>query len=149
MNVYIGARFSMAPEANALAAELKDAKYDIASSWHTDDSEPAWDNPVIQAQRAMRDYTELMGADAFVQLTGNPREDTRGGQHVELGMAIAWNKVIIVVGQRGHVFHYLETIGHVDHASQVVEGLEEWLILEEDSVEELYGLHPWEGPNAT
>ena len=129
VKVYIGARFSMALACRELEHELKEKGHQVVSAWHMADNESS-DDPTLNAQRAMRDYVDLMSADAFVQLLGDPRAPTRGGQHVELGLAIAWNKVVVVVGQPGHVFHHLETICRVDSTTKVDEALRDWNILD-------------------
>ena len=76
---------------------------------------------------ALNAYTELMSADCFIDLV--PDDGPHHGGCVEFGMAVAWQKVVLVVGKRDHTFHYLGTIGHVNHEDDVPEALEEWFIL--------------------
>ena len=67
----------------------------------------------------------MEAADALIAFTERPRAElTRGGRHVEFGMALAWRKRVLVVGPRETVFH---TLGQVEHfwkwGPQVIEAL--------------------------
>lgn len=127
VKVYIGSRLSMANKAESLARTLRGAEHDVVSTWHTERGLDRVLSPQERAAVALRDYTELMSADCFVDLV--PDDGPQGGQCVEFGMAVAWQKVVVVVGTRNHIFHYLGTVGHVNHADDVPEALEEWFIL--------------------
>ena len=37
---------------------------------------------------------------------------SRGGRHVEFGLALAWGKGVVVVGPRENVFHTLPQVEH-------------------------------------
>ena len=52
--------------------------------------------------------------DMLVSLQEEPRNNSRGGRHVEFGIAIGLSKIVIAVGPRETVFHHLPEIRHFD-----------------------------------
>lgn len=63
----------------------------------------------LAPQRRNRD--DLLTADCVVSFTEAPRSsNSRGGRHVEHGMAVALGKRIVVVGHRENVFHCLPEV---------------------------------------
>ncbi len=66
--------------------------------------DPAW--PGI----AQEDMDDVQAADALIAFTEPRRGEGAGGRHVELGMALAWGKRLLVVGPREHLFHTLPSI---------------------------------------
>jgi len=69
-------------------------------------------SPRQAAAFAARDIADLKAADVLIAFTEEPRVANfpRGGRHVELGMAIALGKQVIVVGHRENVFTFLDSI---------------------------------------
>ena len=65
---------------------------------------------------AAEDYYDLREADTVISFTEAPRVmlNTRGGRHVEYGMALAWRKRLIVIGPRENVFHELAIVEQFD-----------------------------------
>ena len=57
------------------------------------------------------DQEDVLAADALVCFTEPPGDGGSGGRHVELGMALALGRRVIVVGRREHIFHHLPEVG--------------------------------------
>jgi nucleoside 2-deoxyribosyltransferase len=111
-NVYVAASFNTAAGVRALRDNLQDY-VNITSSWceevplMPDDYR---EQPQEARFRANEDYLDIERSDIVAVFTGV--DSTTGGLHVELGVAIALKKRIIVVGPRGNVFHYMNVVEH-------------------------------------
>lgn len=57
---------------------------------------------------AERDMEDIQAADMVISFTDG--ELARGGRHAEFGMAVAWEKTLVLVGPREQLFH---TLGEV------------------------------------
>ena len=75
----------------------------------------------VEAKRSERerfareDFEDIMNADAVISFTEVPRTTkSRGGRHVEFGIALAAGKKCIIVGPRENVFHCLPWVDVVD-----------------------------------
>lgn len=119
--VYIAARFSRRPEANALAQRLKAMGHTITSRWVLPDSDhvvpTGMSRQAADSERqrfAVEDIFDIQQADWLVSLQEEPRSNGRGGRHVEFGYAVALNIRITVIGPRETVFHHLPTVEHFD-----------------------------------
>ena len=71
------------------------------------------------------DVADVYAADAIVAFSepSNMTGSSRGGRHVEFGLALAWKKMIIVVGPRENVFHTLPVVHRVDTVKEAIEVL--------------------------
>lgn len=117
--IYIAARFSRRPECNALAHELKALGHIITSRWvkpecdhvmPTGLSRQAEDS---ERQRfALEDVEDVLAADWCISLMEEPRSNTRGGRHIEFGMALALGQRLSIIGPRETVFHHLPQVEH-------------------------------------
>jgi hypothetical protein len=63
---------------------------------------------------AVIDQEDVLAADTLVCFAETPGEGGNGGRHVELGMALALGKQVIVVGRREHIFHRLPEVTVVE-----------------------------------
>lgn len=116
-NVYIAARFSRRPECHELAKFMASRGHYITSRWvlpnadhviPTGMSEQAAD---AERQRfAEEDFNDVISCDWMVSLTEEPRNNSRGGRHVEFGMALALLKCVTIIGPRETVFHHLPNV---------------------------------------
>lgn len=61
---------------------------------------------------------DVLTADVLISVSEPDGEKVKGGKHAEFGMALAWGKQLIVMGDREHVFHWLPNV-------KVVKGLPE------------------------
>ena len=126
MKIYLAARYSRGPEMQRYADDLNKLGHEVTSRWitgsHALDSQLS---PIEQAEEqdrmAWEDFADLDKADCVISFTEPPREpsSSRGGRHVEFGIALARSKRLIVVGHRENVFHWLH----------MVEFYSEWLEL--------------------
>ena len=112
--IYIAAKFTRKLEMRTIAAALSDFGYKVASRWieqqENDDDPPSdW---------ADRDVEEVGAADTLVLFTETEAGGyTTGGRFVELGIAIAWDKRIIIVGPLENIFCHLYGIEQLEHFS--------------------------------
>lgn len=121
MKIYIAARFSRRPEANRLAQVLKSYGYTITSRWvkpdQTDLPETGISEQATDSDRrrfAMEDYEDVKACDWCISLMEEPRNNSRGGRHIEFGIALALGKKLTIIGPRETVFHHLDQVGHFD-----------------------------------
>ena len=108
MRVYLAARYRRRPELQRRAEELSALGHSVTSRWirgsHSISGgldDPRW------ARFAQEDFEDVAAADAvvcFLEPGGS------GGRHVEFGMALAWGKRTIVVGEPEHLFHTLPSV---------------------------------------
>lgn len=75
-------------------------------------------------QRALMDATDIYEADIMVSFTDG--QFARGGRHVELGMALAWVKTVVVIGPREHVFHCLPDVIWFEDWESFHDALRSW-----------------------
>ena len=99
MKFYIAASFPRRLEVLTIAEGLIKKGHQITSRWMHD----TVFKPCIE--RAIRDLKQIEEADIFVTLIGD--DQSHGGRHTELGIAIANGKIIHLIGLRTQVFHYL------------------------------------------
>lgn len=135
MKFYIAARFSRRPECNALAHQLMELGHTITSRWVKPDSDhvtpTGLSRQAADAERrrfAEEDMADVFACDAIVSLMEEPRSNSRGGRHVEYGIAVALGKHNFVVGPRETVFHHLEDVRHFDTAEDFVAEVRRWQV---------------------
>ena len=114
--IYLAGSYTRKDELLAHAERLRGLGYGITSRWLNAYVEPrlkaeiegARDTmPLSARQFAKDDYWDLHRADVLMAFSEPPHSGSpRGGRHVEFGLAMAWNKTVIVVGPRGkHIPH--------------------------------------------
>ena len=114
-SVYLSGRFERRDEINACRLELHEAGIEVTSSWLTDPEPPelnedsAGFSDPIWAALAGVDREEVHRADAIV-LFADPQGGAGGSRHVEFGMALAWRKTLIVVGEVENLFQRLPEV---------------------------------------
>lgn len=117
MRIYLAARYSRYEEMQGYAAQLAAMGHVITSRWiwggHqiSDDGLSAEATADLRQRFAVEDVADLISADAVISFTEQPHcSNSRGGRHVEFGLAIAHQKRLIVVGYRENIFHCLPGI---------------------------------------
>lgn len=113
MKIYLAARYSRFPELQAYRDDLRTAGHVVTSRWIEGTHQAKDLTATIDEARtfAVDDIADLAEADCIISFTECPRSgNSRGGRHVEHGLALAWNKKIIVVGYRENVFHCLRVV---------------------------------------
>jgi hypothetical protein len=69
----------------------------------------------LRQKFAVDDRDDVLAADKLIAFTEQPRSgNSRGGRHVELGLALGAGIPVIVVGPRENVFTWLPEIEHYD-----------------------------------
>jgi hypothetical protein len=114
-SVYFAARYSRQDELNRYRNELEALGVEVTSRWlateprdRADYSDDDW------RSLALIDQEDVLAADSLVCFTESANEGGNGGRHVELGMALALGRQVIVVGRREHIFHHLPEITFVE-----------------------------------
>ena len=117
MKVYLASRYSRFEEMQGYRRELEAAGYVVTSRWidgdhQIDDAGLSAEAKAEERTRfATEDCADLNAADLVISFTESPRSsNSRGGRHVEFGMAFAHGKRLIVVGHRENVFHCLPNV---------------------------------------
>jgi hypothetical protein len=125
--VYLAARYGRREEILGRAVELAEDGHTVTSRWLIGVQQ--WDaatmaaaaafeergeTPPEAARFAIEDWADLRSSDVVVLFTEPPGSGagTRGGRHVEFGMAYALGKRCLVVGGRENVFHLLPAVEH-------------------------------------
>lgn len=122
---YLAARYSRREELLRYRRELQQLGVQVTSRWLNGDHQIPDD--VLETADAVRfareDVEDLYASDIVISFTEQPRipSATRGGRHVEFGLALALNKQCIVVGPRENVFHWLPSVRHCDTWQEVLE----------------------------
>lgn len=115
-NIYLAARYSRFPEMQKVREDLNEIGHSVTSRWINGGHELTKEgsseaSAVARTKYAMEDMSDLRSANYVISFTEEPRTTkTRGGRHVEFGLAIALNLRIIVVGFRENVFHTLHQV---------------------------------------
>ena len=130
MKIYLAARYSRRLELCDYRIRLQQQGHTVTSRWlngaHQIDRdgmklgalgeeyvEAGSDEHAAQLRRhfASEDMSDVFAADLMIAFTEEPRaEASRGGRHVELGLALATGKTIYLVGPRENVFCWLPGI---------------------------------------
>lgn len=109
--IYIAASYPRKSEAIELAFWLTNDKSDkVVSSWLLSNGGQESDEAIMK-MAARRDYDEVKKCDILICLIGD--DQSNGGCHTELGLALAWGKEVIIIGKRVQVFHRLD--GELKH----------------------------------
>ena len=114
--IYLAARYSRREELDGYRDQLERIGHQVTSRW-LNGNHPISDAGLADehgdqgfgvAERsrfALEDLEDLTAADTIIAFTEAPRStSSRGGRHVELGIAIGQGKRVIVVGHRENVF---------------------------------------------
>lgn len=130
IKIYLAARYSRHIELSNYAQELENKGFIVTSRWikgsHQVSTEEM-ENELGREKRerfAREDLEDLMAADFVISFTEAPRSDaSRGGRHVEFGIAWAQQARLIVVGYRENVFHCLPEVEFYETWPEVIAAL--------------------------
>ena len=107
--IYLAARYSRLCELQGYQSDLEILGHLVTSRWINGSHEGSLETG--SAKFAQEDRDDLIAADWVISFAEPPRTfNSRGGRHVEFGMALALGKRVIVVGYRENVFHYLPEV---------------------------------------
>lgn len=117
MKIYLAARYSRHPEMQEYRDRLEASGHTVTSRWingghQISDEGMSEQSPAVERERfATEDYSDLIAADLVVSFTEPPRStNSRGGRHVEFGIALGLGRTNIVIGPRENVFHCLPSV---------------------------------------
>lgn len=126
MKVYLAARYSRREELCGYVEQLGPLGYAVTSRWlhganQTDDQGhiigAAGERAVesgspLSGELAAHNVADVRRAEILIAFTEHPDAGgrARGGRHVELGLALAWGKDVLVVGPRENVFCWLPQV---------------------------------------
>ena len=69
----------------------------------------------LRERFANEDFADVMSAQLLIAFTEPPRSNaSRGGRHVELGIALGQMKQVWVVGHRENIFCWMEDVRYFD-----------------------------------
>ena len=118
--IYLAARYSRHTEMQGYAEQIHALPgYHVRARWilgnHriTDEDIHAGREYALIQQYLQEDINDLTSADTLVAFTEAMRTPTRGGRHVEFGMALALGKRLIVVGGAENLFYHAPAVLHV------------------------------------
>ena len=122
--VYLSGRFISKDLLKEWRKKLIEAGFEVVSEWLDQDEEMFPDAPYDKGLAlALKDYCGVLSCDIFILNALGEWYKVGSGKHVETGMAIAANKVVIIVGQRENVLHYLVgdkfVVGSIEEAIQL------------------------------
>lgn len=135
VSFYLAARFGRRDELQQqYVPELHARGYGVTARWLTQHQKLDEGHPAAQysnadrTQFALHDYEDVHRASRLIAFTEDPKADVaphgrRGGRHVELGLALAWGKLVYVVGYRENVFCHLPQVMFYETFNQLLETL--------------------------
>ena len=124
MLIYLAARYSRLEELQGYADDLRAIGHRVEARWLLGDHQihegadkveaATMSVPIEGRVFAEDDVLDVASADMLIAFSEEPRAGgaSRGGRHVEFGLALAWRKKVIVVGPRENVFHTLPGVKH-------------------------------------
>lgn len=112
--IYVAGRFTEKDAVKAVMRLLEEAGHEITHDWTYETVEGLTGNAVLDVFQgaADDDMKGVIDCDAFVLL----HNDTCKGALVELGAALAWDKVVIIIGGRvenAPIFYWHTDVQHV------------------------------------
>jgi hypothetical protein len=134
VKIYLAARYSRREELCGYREELRDLGHDVQARWldgkhqltsrgqsigeggeavveGVADGSSQVEDASLRGKFAKDDLDDVKAAELLVAFTEAPRSNSsRGGRHVEFGIALALGIRLITVGPRENIFHWLPVI---------------------------------------
>ena len=129
MRIYLMARYQRYPEMQVVAERLVAMGHTIVSRWiwgeHAASDDAIGTGTINELERrfAEEDVADLQIAECCIGFSELPGTINRGGRFVELGMALAWGKRVMVVGGKENVFHALPQVEHVHGLDDLLQAI--------------------------
>lgn len=137
MRIYLAARYSRREELCGYREQLRAIGHTVQAVWldgkhqisdegapigdagealvEGDDGSTSLRSEALRRQFAVDDRRDVLNCDLLIAFTEPPRSNaSRGGRHVELGIAIGRMKRIMIVGPRENIFCWLDEIEHFE-----------------------------------
>lgn len=111
---YLAGRFGRKEEFLECKEQLEAVGESVRARWLTEESDMRLVDAEERTRIAIMDAEDVTKSDGILAFTEDPESrqngNNRGGRHVELGLALALNKRVVVIGPRENVFCYLPNI---------------------------------------
>lgn len=125
---YLASRFGRKDELLGYKEQLEALGETVRARWLTEETDMNLTSEEGRIQIAIMDAEDVTKADGLIAFSEDPDVESpgnnRGGRHVELGLGIALNKRVVVIGPRENVFMYLPNIEvFPDFGTFIEEGL--------------------------
>lgn len=124
IKIYIAAPWKNKEEAKAAKKICEDAGLEVTSRWielHGDKEKDDPTNIKYFEEEATHDVQDVYRCDILILLNIQKSE----GKAAETGMAMAWGKPVILVGERSNIFHYLP-VPKVSNLNAAIELIRQW-----------------------
>lgn len=127
MRVYLASSYANHPEMREWRTLLHADGHRVTSRWIDGDCAEYDDlrDAGVNLAEAVRAIEDLAQSDVVILDNRAGRNTTRGGRHVEFGMALHSLRVILV-GERENVFHWLPQVLRVDSIEEAADMLRRW-----------------------
>ena len=114
MKIYLAAQFSRKEEMCGYADALRAIGHEVTSRWLGQHDELPYEELTAAGCKrcAEHDVTDVKASDcviSFMEPVGIPNT-SRGGRHVEFGLALALEKRLYLVGTPENVFHWYDGV---------------------------------------
>lgn len=137
MRIYLAARYSRRLELCEYRDQLRAAGHTVQATWldgehqisdrgtpigesgealvEGDDESASERAAALRQRLAHEDYRDVAMCELLIAFTEPPRSNhSRGGRHVELGIALGMMKRVFIVGPRENIFCWLEDVRQFD-----------------------------------
>lgn len=121
MRIYLAARYSRRLELCGYRDQLHAMGHNVQACWldgsHqiSDDGSASERAAALRAKFARDDMNDVLDCQTLIAFTEPPRSNaSRGGRHVELGIALGRLRRVMIVGPRENVFCWLPEVRQFD-----------------------------------
>lgn len=137
MRIYLASRYSRREELCGYRSQLQSVGHTVTSRWlngkhqisdsgvpigdhgekliEGDDGSSSHCAAQMRSRFAGEDFQDVMLAELLIAFTEEPRSgNSRGGRHVETGIALGAMKRVWIVGPRENLFCWLEDVRHFE-----------------------------------
>lgn len=121
MKFYLAARYSRHPEMQKCRDDLETLGHVVTSRWINGEHQMVNDSMFspgdekIAERFAREDIEDIVAADCVISFTEPQRStNSRGGRHVEFGLALGRGILNVIVGPRENVFHFIPGLAVYD-----------------------------------
>lgn len=121
MKIYLAARYSRREELCGYRTQLEALGHTVTGRWLNGNHQIDDQGLSVEAKRSERerfateDRDDVLAAEMLIAFTEEPRSsNSRGGRHVELGIALGRGMRVAIVGPRENVFCCLPEVEHYE-----------------------------------
>lgn len=146
MRIYLAARYSRREELCVYRSVLEKMGHVVTSRWlngahqisdrgtpigdqgekmvEGDDGNNSDEAARMRDRFAREDFADCMSCDLLIAFTEPPRSSaSRGGRHVELGIALGTMKRVFVVGHRENIFCWMEDVRFFERFNDLIDAI--------------------------